>query len=336
MTNTNRDFSELLTDLERLGAEALAIQRPVPGGIPERPLGRTGEWVSLIGLGGYDSVVNKSDAEGVDFMLEALDLGITFWDNAWEYHDGRAEDVMGQAIATGGVRDRIFLMTKVCARDYQGFQRQLDDCLRRLRTDRIDLVQLHSIQYPGDRDRFFDPDNGAMKAALEALAAGKFRHLGFTGHMDPLDHEAMLRSDYDWATVQFPLNVVDAHLVDGFQNRIFAECRRRNIGMIGMKSLAANEGRIPVELGLSAELCRHYVMSLPISSLIAGLQTREQLHRLVEVSRDFSPLGAAQLTELLTRSRGVEDILFMEGYKDRSGAFGCTHHAAVYAAGLSS
>ena len=334
MINTKRDFSELLTDLERLATEALAMQRPGPGGIPERPLGRTGEWVSLIGLGGYDSVVNKSDAEAVDFMLEALDLGITFWDNAWEYHDGRAEDVMGQAIATGGVRDRVFLMTKVCARDYQGFHRQLDDCLRRLRTDRIDLVQLHSIQYPGDRDRFFDPENGAMKAALESLAAGKFRHLGFTGHMDPLDHEAMLGTQHDWATVQFPLNVVDAHLVDGFQSRIFAQCRRRNIGMIGMKSLAANEGRIPVELGLSAEICRHYVMSLPISSLIAGLQTRDQLHRLVEASRDFKPLGGPELAELLARSRGVEDILFMEGYKDRSGAFGCTHHAAVYAGSL--
>ncbi|NBO64088.1 MAG: aldo/keto reductase [Acidobacteria bacterium] len=333
--NTKLDFKQLLSDLRILGIEALAMQRPGPGGIPERPLGRTGEWVSLIGLGGYDSVVNKSDAEGVDFILEALDLGITFWDNAWEYHDGRAEEVMGQAIASGGVRDRIFLMTKVCARDYHGFHRQLDDCLRRLRTDQIDLVQLHSIQYPGDRDRFFDPENGAMRAALEAQASGKFRHLGFTGHMDPLDHEAMLGTSYDWATVQFPVNVVDAHLVDGFQSRIFAECRRRNIGMIGMKSLAANDGRIPAELQLNAELCRHYAMSLPISSLVAGIQTREQLHRLVAASRDFKPLSVDALEELLTRTRGVEDILFMEGYKDRTGAFGCTHHAGVYAASLS-
>ncbi|MFM8393290.1 MAG: aldo/keto reductase [Acidobacteriota bacterium] len=329
--NTKRDFTQLLSELSLLGAEASAMQRPVPGGIPLRPLGRTGEWVSLIGLGGYDAVVNKSDAEGVSFMLEALDLGISFWDNAWEYHDGRAEEVMGRAIAEGGVRDRIFLMTKVCARDAAGFQRQLDDCLRRLRTEQIDLVQLHSIQYPGDRERFFDPEKGAMKAALEALAAGKFRYLGFTGHMDPLDHEGMLGMSYDWATVQFPLNVVDAHLVDGFQSRIFSECRRRKIGMIGMKSLAANDGRIPVELNLNAELCRQYVMSLPISSLVCGMQTREQMHRLVEASRDFQPLDSAVLAELLNGSRGVEDILFMEGYKDRTGAFGCTHHAAVYA-----
>lgn len=329
--NNKRDFTELLSELNTLGAEALAMQRPVAGGIPLRPLGQTGEWVSLIGLGGYDAVVNKTDAEGVSFMLEALDLGISFWDNAWEYHDGRAEEVMGRAIAEGRVRDRIFLMTKVCARDAKGFQRQLEDCLRRLRTEQIDLVQLHSIQYPGDRDRFFDPENGAMKAALEALAAGKFRYLGFTGHMDPHDHEGMLKTDYDWATVQFPLNVVDAHEVEGFQSRIFPQCRRRKIGMIAMKSLAANDGRIPHELKLNAELCRQYVMSLPISTLVSGIQTREQLHRLVEVSRDFQPLGSDVLTELLGRSRGVEDILFMEGYKDRTGQFGCTHHAAVYA-----
>jgi predicted aldo/keto reductase-like oxidoreductase len=284
----------------------------------------------MLGLGGYDSVVGKTDAEGVAFMLEALDLGITFWDNAWEYHDGRAEEVMGRAITEGKVRDQVFLMTKVCARDRAGFQRQLDDCLRRLQVEQIDLVQLHSIQYPGDRERFFDPENGAMAAALAALAAGKFRYLGFTGHMDPVDHAGMLAAPYDWATVQFPLNVVDAHLTDGFQHQIFAECRRRNIGMIGMKSLAANDGRIPAELKLNAELCRQYVMSLPISSLVAGIQTREQLHRLVEVTRDFKPLGAEELAELLGRSKDVEDILFMEGYKDRRGPFGCTHHAGVY------
>lgn len=329
---SKRDFNQLLSELTTLGAEALAMQRPGPGGIPERPLGRTGEWVSVLGLGGYDSVVNKTDAEGVAFMLEALDLGITFWDNAWEYHDGRAEEVMGRAIVEGGVRDRVFLMTKICARDYAGFQRQLDDSMRRLQVEQIDLVQLHSIQYPGDRERFFDAENGAMRGALEALAAGKFRHLGFTGHMDPQDHEGMLGAPYDWATVQFPLNVVDAHLTDGFQSRIFSECRRRQIGMIGMKSLAANDGRIPTELKLNAELCRQYVMSLPISSLIAGMQTREQLHRMIEVTRDFQPLDAERLGALLGGSKDVEDILFMEGYKDRTGPFGCTHHAAVYSA----
>ncbi|MFN7827029.1 MAG: hypothetical protein ACK5RR_03570, partial [Acidobacteriota bacterium] len=114
----------------------------------------------------------------------------------------------------------------------------------------------------------------------------------------------------------------------------FSQCRQRNIGMIGMKSLAANDGRIPVELKLNAELCRQYVMSLPISSLVCGLQTREQLHRLVEVSRDFQPLNGTVLAELLGQSRGVEDILFMEGYKDRTGPFGCTHHAAVYAGSI--
>lgn len=328
---SKRDFKKLLHEIAALGEEALAMQKPGPGGIPLRPLGKTGEWVSLLGLGGFDAVFEKTDEESISLMREAFDLGITFWDNAWEYHDGRAEDLMGRALEDGGLRDDVFLMTKVCARDYAGFHRQLEDCLRRLRTDCIDLVQLHSIQYPGDRERHYS-DNGAMKAALEALAAGKFRYLGFTGHMDPLDHMGMLRTPYEWASVQFPLNVVDAHLETGFQSLVLPECRRRDIGTIAMKSLAANNGRIPRELNLSGELCRQYVMSLPISTLVCGIQTKEQLHRMVEAARDFKPLDIGQLESLLLPGSVAENVLFLEEYKDRVGPFGCTYHAGVRSA----
>jgi uncharacterized protein len=327
---SKRDFKQLLQEIAVLGEESLAMQRPGPAGIPLRQLGKTGEWVSLIGLGGYDCVVEKTDEEAIAFMREAFDLGITFWDNCWEYHDGRAEDLMGRAIAEGSIRDEIFLMTKICAREYAGFHRQLDDSLRRLKTDCIDLVQLHSIQYPGDRERHYDPDNGAMKAALEALAAGKFRYLGFTGHMDPLDHMGMLGTPYDWAAVQFPLNVVDALLETGFQSLVLPECRQRNIGTIAMKSLAANNGRIPNELKLNGELCRQYVMSLPISTLVCGIQTQEQLYRMVDAARGFKPLDIGQIESLLIPGSVAENVLFLEEYKDRRGPFGCTYHAGVW------
>jgi predicted aldo/keto reductase-like oxidoreductase len=323
-----RPFEEVVAEAEALTGHAAAMQRPGPAGIPLRPLGKTGEWITMIGVGGWDSVVDKTDAEGVALLREAYDLGITFWDNAWEYHAGRAEEVMGRALAEGGLREGVFLMTKVCARDAVGFRRQLDDCLRRLRTDCIDLIQLHSIQYPGDRQRYFDHETGAMEAALDALAAGKFRYLGFTGHMDPDDHQTMLDTPYQWATVQMPINLVDAHKL-GFQHRILPQCVARQIGALGMKSLGGNQGRFPAALQIDGETLRRYAMSLPVSSLVCGMQTREELQGMVRLARQFSPLRGEELRATLALTREVEDHGHLEEFKVRDGAFGCSYHGPL-------
>ena len=322
------EFHQLISSVIELGRESLSMQRPGPGGIALRPLGKTGEWISMIGLGGWDAVAEKTDEEAIALMHEAFDLGIAFWDNAWEYHEGRAEEVMGRALQEGKLRDRVFLMTKTCARDYHGFKHQFEIQLRRLRTDCVDLLQLHSIQYPDDRERIFDPENGALRAALEARQAGKIRYLGFTGHMDPKDHLHMLAAPFEWDSVQMPLNIVDAqHL--SFQQQVLPECRRREIGVLGMKALGGNQGRIPEALKVDGLLCRRYSLSLPVSSLVCGLQTLEEVHEIARLARDYQPLAGEELIQLLTIANLAPNKLWIEEYKDRQGPFGCLHHEIV-------
>lgn len=328
---TRRQFLETLAGVVALGSHALAMQQPGPAGIPVRPLGRTGVTVPLVAYGGWDSVVGKSESESIALMHEALDLGITFWDNAWEYHDGRAEEVMGRAFDSPGRRDKVFLMTKVCARDYEGARRQIDESMRRLRTDRLDLLQFHAIQYEGDGERIFDPERGARRAVLEAQKAGKVRFVGFSGHMDPQTHLGMIGMTDAWDTVQMPLNVLDAHYLS-FEQRVLPVCRDKRIGVLGMKSLAGQNGRIARDLKVSAELCRRYAMSLPISSLVCGMQTRDQVRQMAGIARDFTPLTRDQVQELLTASRGAAGDGHIEIYKDFKSGYGCSYHARALAA----
>ncbi len=311
-----------------LGGDALAMQTPGPNGIPMRPLGKSGASVSMVGLGGWDSVANKTDAESVKLMHEALDSGIFFWDNCWEYHDGRAEKVMGQALAEPGVRGRVFLMTKTCARDYEGARKQIDESLARLRTDHVDLLQFHAMQYPGDPQRVFDPEKGALKAALEAKKAGKLRYLGFSGHMDPQVHLAMLGMPYEWDSVQMPLNIMDAHYLS-FQKQVLPVLQKRRIGALGMKSLAGQEGRIPKDLKVNWELCRRYAMSLPVSAVICGLQTSEELQGIVRIAKNFKPLTEEEAHQLLAVSEAPAADGHIEEYKNRKGGYGCSYFDAV-------
>lgn len=325
-----RGFNEVLAETIRLSEVAAGMQRPGPTGIPVRPLGKTGEWLTIVGLGGWDSVFNSTDDEAVAMMREAFDLGITFWDNAWEYHDGRAEEVMGRALREGGMRDEIFLMTKICARDAEGFGRQLDDSLRRLGVDYIDLVEFHSIQYPGDSGRLFDAENGGFRIASEALKAGKFRYLGFSGHMDPADHLTMMAQPYDWASVQMPVNLIDAHK-QGFQAMMLPECLRRDIGVLGMKSLGGNTAPIVKEQGIDGEVCRRYAMSLPVTSLVCGMQTMAEVRQMARIARDFRPMEAEELAAVLSLSREAEDGGQLEAFKVRDGEFGCSYFSKIYA-----
>lgn len=223
-------------------------------GLPQRTLGRTGIKVSIICLGGWHIGTVKEDAEAIRIMHAAIDEGLTFFDNAWDYHDGHSEEVMGKALAMDKRRDKVFLMTKNCERDYAGSMRNLEDSLRRLKTDHLDLWQFHELVYDNDPDWIFE--KGGLKAALEAKKAGKVRFIGFTGHKDPVIHLKMLGKPFDWDTAQMPINVLDASY-RSFQKQVIPVCLKKNTGVIGMKGLAGGhpQGALIAEAGCTADEC---------------------------------------------------------------------------------
>jgi len=280
-----------------LAQQALA-QQPSSNGLPTRKLGRTNEQVSILCLGGWHIGAVKDDSEAIRIMHAAIDEGVTFFDNCWDYHDGHSEEIMGKALATGGRREKVFLMTKNCERDYEGTKRDLEDSLRRMKTDYLDLWQFHEMVYDNDPDWVFE--KGGMKAALEAQKAGKVRYIGFTGHKDPRIHLKMLDKPYDWASAQMPINVMDA-FYRSFQKEVVPVCLQKNVGVIGMKSVGGGfpRGRIPSETKITAEQCRRYALSLPISTLCVGMVSMEDLKQEVAIARDFKPLSDAEKTKLL-------------------------------------
>jgi uncharacterized protein len=324
---SRRDFIQTLMTGVLLGPVVLKTQAVSPSGLPTRALGKTGERVSIVGFGGWDlGYIDEKLA--IRMMHEGINEGITFIDNAWEYNRGRSEEVVGKALKQGNLRDKVFLMTKVCARDYEGAKRHLEDGLRRMNTDMIDMVQLHSIQYDGDRERAFDPDNGALKALIEGRKEGKLRYIGFTGHRDPQIHFDMLKMDFDWDAVQLPLNVLDAHY-NSFQKRVLPVLNERNIAALAMKSLAGGFTRISGGVKVSAELCRRYALSLPVSTLVSGMQTMNEMHMMIDIARDFKPLTEAQINELLDKSKNHAMSGEPEAYKDSKSGYGCSYHSQV-------
>ena len=286
-------------------AAAALAQRAVAqrngGGLPTRRLGRTGEQVSLLCLGGWHIGAVENKDEAVRIMHAAIDEGMTFFDNAWDYHDGGSEEIMGRALAQNGKRDKVFLMTKNCERDYEGSQRCLDESLKRLKTDRIDLWQFHEMVYDSDPDWVFD--KGGLKAALEAQKAGKVRYIGFTGHKDPRIHLKMLNKGYDWAASQMPVNVMDAHY-RSFQKEVVPVCLTRDVGVIGMKSLGGGspKGKIPSETAISHEQCRRYALSLPVSTLVVGILSMEELQAEIRIARDFEPMSDGQRAAVVAQA----------------------------------
>jgi aryl-alcohol dehydrogenase-like predicted oxidoreductase len=270
-------------------------------GIPTRVLGRTAQRVSILCLGGWHIGSVKDGSEAIRIMHAAIDEGLTFFDNAWDYHDGHSEDVMGRALQ-GGKREKVFLMTKNCERDYSGSMRNLEESLRRLKTDRLDLWQFHEMVYDNDPDWVFD--KGGLKAALEAKKAGKVRFIGFTGHKDPRIHLKMLSKPHDWDTAQMPINVLDRYY-RSFQQEVVPVCLKKNVGVIGMKGLAggSTEGRLVEKFGLQATDCYRYCLSLPVSTQVVGITSMAQLKADVEMARSFKPLPAAEREALLSKVR---------------------------------
>ncbi len=270
-------------------------------GLPTRLLGRTGQRVSILALGGWHIGSVKDESEAIRIMHAAVDEGLTFFDNAWDYHDGHSEEVMGKAL-NGGHRQKVFLMTKNCERDYAGSMKNLDDSLRRLQTDHLDLWQFHEMVYDNDPDWVFE--KGGLKAALEAKKAGKVRFIGFTGHKDPRIHLKMLAKPYDWDSAQMPINLLD-HFYRSFQQEVVPVCLKKNVGVIGMKGLAGGgtEGRLIEKLGMTAEECYRYSLSLPVSAQVVGITTMDQLKADIAMARNFKPMPLAERATLLSKVR---------------------------------
>jgi aryl-alcohol dehydrogenase-like predicted oxidoreductase len=272
------------------------------GEIPTRTLGRTGVNVSVLCLGGWHIRAVKDDNEAIRIMHAAIDEGLTFFDNAWDYWNGASEELMGKALAMDGRRKKVFLMTKNCERDYAGSMKNLEDSLRRLKTDHLDLWQFHEMVYDSDPDWVFD--KGGLKAALEARKAGKVRFIGFTGHKDPRIHRKMLAKPHDWDTAQMPINVLDAHY-RSFQHEVVPVCLEKHVGIIGMKGLAGGwpQGRLLDKTKLTVEECFRYCLSQPISTQVVGITSMEQLKQDIAIARNFKPMSAAEKKALEDRVR---------------------------------
>ena len=268
--------------------------------IPCRPLGRTGEMVSALGMGGYHLGMVGTEREAVSLVHQAIDAGIRFMDNAWEYHDGKSEIRMGKALDKGW-REKVFLMTKVCThgRDAKVAMRQLEESLRRLKTDHLDLWQVHEVAYAGDPARHF-AKGGVIEALEKAKQKGMVRFVGFTGHKDPSLHLEMLSHGYPFDTCQLPLNVFDASFLS-FEQQVLPELARQGIAAIGMKSMCG-EGVPVTKRAVGAKEALAYAMSLPVAVTVSGIDSPRVLRQNVSVARGFVPLSTAEMERLRKRA----------------------------------
>ena len=270
--------------------------------VPMRMLGRTRVEVSVIGLGGWHLGFNHIDEQvSIRIVRTAIDNGINFMDNCWDYNEGTSEIRMGKALREG-YRERVFLMTKIDGRTKKDATKQLDESLQRLQTDHIDLVQHHEILRYEDPHRIFD-EEGANAALIEARDAGKIRFIGFTGHKDPRIHLYMLEvakeHGFEFDTVQMPLNVMDAHY-RSFEKLVLPELLKQNIGVLAMKTLA--NGTILKSNTVNAIECLHYAMNLPVSVVITGCESMENLDQALTAARTFKPMSEEQVSSLLAKT----------------------------------
>jgi aryl-alcohol dehydrogenase-like predicted oxidoreductase len=268
--------------------------------IPLRQFGRHDVKISALGFGGHHLGDAPDERTAVRLVRQAVDGGITFFDNCWEYHRGKAEAWMGAGLK--GVRDRVFLMTKVCThgRDKALALRMLDESLHRLRTDHLDLWQIHGVGFENDPDLFIRK-NGAAEALEQAKKEGKVRFVGFTGHKDPSIHLKMLATGFPFDSVQMPLNAFDASF-HSFEQQVLPELNRRGIAALGMKPICGHGA--PVQKGvLTGEEALRYAMSLPVTTTITGIDKPEALQQALKVAQGFEPLQPSALQSLRDRCR---------------------------------
>jgi predicted aldo/keto reductase-like oxidoreductase len=283
-------------------------------GMIYRQLGKTGEKVSAIGLGGHHIGRPKDPAEGIRIIRSAVDRGVTFMDNCWDYHDGESERRMGQALRDG-YRQKVFLMTKFDGRTKESTRRQIDESLQRLQTDHVDLMQYHENIRMEDPDRFF-ASGGPIEALMEAKKAGKIRYIGFTGHKDPAVHLRMLEvaaaHRFHFDTCQMPLNVMDAHF-RSFGREVLPKLVQQGIGVLGMKPMA--DGNILKSGRVTAVECLHYALNLPTSVVITGCESMKILDQALEAARTFKTMSSAEVASLLAKTKETATTGQFEPFK---------------------
>jgi aryl-alcohol dehydrogenase-like predicted oxidoreductase len=265
------------------------------GEIPQRPLGRTGIKVSALGLGGHHLGDFKTVEEAIRFVHEAVDAGITFYDNCWEYWNGRAEDWLGLALK--GRRNKVVLMTKVCThgRGADLAMRMLEESLTRLQIDHLDVWQIHGMGFDNDPELAY-ARGGVLEALDRAKKQGKVRFVGFTGHKDPDVHLDMIKRGYPFDTVQMPLNALDANF-RSFETKVLPELTKRGIAVLGMKSMGGTATVVKTGLAKAEEMLR-YAMSLPVATTISGMDSMEVFHQNLRVARGFKPMTEKEMQAL--------------------------------------
>jgi predicted aldo/keto reductase-like oxidoreductase len=302
--STRREFLQTTLAGAALGMVASPAEAAddAAKGLPQRPLGTTRQQVSALCLGGWHIGAVKDAGEAIKIMHAAIDEGLTFFDNAWDYHDGHSEEVMGKALAANGKRNQVFLMTKNCNRDAMGTRKCLEDSLRRLQTDHLDLWQFHEVNYDNDPDWIVE--KGGLSEALKAQKEGKVRFLGFTGHKDPHIHLKML-SRHKWDTVQMPINVCD-YLYRSFAHQVVPQANKQGIGVLGMKSLGGGQpGRFIAAKVCTVEEALRYALGQPIASLVTGIDSMEVLKQNLAIARSFKPFTESELSALVAKVKPV-------------------------------
>ncbi|MBN1204783.1 MAG: aldo/keto reductase [Myxococcaceae bacterium] len=309
-----REFLEATLTL-MVAPTALAASEPASAQpVPRRRLGRTGEQVSCVGVGGFHIGMQQDEAESLQLIRRALDNEINFLDNCWDYNEGQSELRMGKALRDG-YRSKAFLMTKIDGRDRKTAEAQINESLKRLQTDHLDLLQLHEVIYEKDPEHAFSK-GGAMEALIAARKAGKARFLGFTGHKSPAIHlkmlEAAKKHGFRFDAVQLPLNAMDAHF-DSFEKRVLPVLVREEIGVLGMKPMG---GRVILQSKtLTAPECLRYSLSLPVSVVITGMDTLARLDQALEAARAFKPLSEQEVAALLAKTEEAAKDGTFEMYK---------------------
>ena len=304
----------VITGTLQAALPAVNSSAELKNGIPYRELGRTGEKVSLVGIGGYHLGKQVDPNESISIIRKALDEGINFLDNCWDYNGGESEIRMGKALRDG-YREKAFLMTKIDGRNKATASSQLEESLRRLQTDRIDLLQFHEVIRDTDPDRIFAA-GGALEAVLAAKKAGKVRFLGFTGHKSPDIHLKMLATaaqhHFSFDTVQLPLNVMDAHF-DSFEKKVVPVLVKNGIGILGMKPMG-DHFILDTKTATPAE-CLHYAMNLPTSVVITGCDSPRILDQAIQAARSFKPMAESEVSALLAKTAEAAQAGKYELYK---------------------
>ena len=281
--------------------------------VPTRQLGKTGVEASILGVGGAH-LSRCPEEEAIRIVHEAIDGGVTFMDNAWEYGEGESERRMGIALSEGNFRERSFLMTKDCAHDRKAdhSMQKLEESLKRLKTDYLDLWQIHEVVWEDDPERIMAP-GGSLEAMIKAKEQGKVRFIGFTGHKSPHLHRQLLTSEIPWDTVQMPINVFDAHF-SSFQHEIMPMCLEQGIGVLGMKSNAGGHLQRS-EAGITPEEALRYALGLPVSVEISGMDSLEILRKNMAVADDFTPFSEEERDALLARAASLAEAGEFEPFK---------------------